>query len=384
MSGLSCLWEGKRFVLRYALASQFWRAIPTWWADRAWQRRGDRLLSRAARSVPACATLLHAFEPLVGQQASPSAVAPASRLLWQLQTSRGSYVEVFTPELRGRQGWQQQVVAFDRLAPHGQENNSWPRSSDELRILRDQLVGLLMDWFDAHQRRILLLVKLSEAGWSSNRRIAQALQEAIVLGHLRASVVDCSADTNQPDPTAGHLVQQFDCCVVLCRAAEVVEQAKRYSGASCRLGVVAFGEVSADQRAAMPTGVTVCSVWGADEVGPLIALETPLTRLVAAACHSNADLRRTVCPDAHAVIGLYQPFPVGPWVEQQGTDLLVSSWGALPLLRYRPGQSGRLIRYGEMCRWLLRCDVQSARQVRRLTRMGSACWKLPVVMLTDA
>ena len=57
-------------------------------------------------------------------------------------------------------------------------------------ILRQQLVSLLSGWFDARHRRTLLVLALPEEGWSSRRRIGRALQEALGLGHLRASVLD--------------------------------------------------------------------------------------------------------------------------------------------------------------------------------------------------
>lgn len=368
-------------MLRYALASKFWRAVPTWWADRAWQRRSRQVSLQAARLVPAYAKLLHAFQPIPPQSPVQST---QMRECPHLQTSRASYVDVFPAEQRGRLGWQRQVVSFDRLDGQSGHTDSWPRSSDELHALREQLVDLLAIWFDTRQRRSLLLTSLPAAGWCAGRRIAQALHEAIAFGHLRASVVELPADPGPPDPAIHRLVSQFDQCVLLCQPQDSLRLARQLMETCGRIGVVAFGSISSADRAAMPPGATVCSAWGADEVGPLIALETPLTRMLGEACQSNPDLQQELLPEPRRVMGLYQPFPLGPSIEQDGCHLLVSSWGASPVIRYRLDPAGRLIRFTDICRLLQRFKLQSPRRLRRLTRIGSAYWKLPVVLLTGS
>jgi len=370
---------GKPLVVRYALASQFWRAIPAWWADRAWQRRGERLLRQAARAVPACSTLLRAFaqpQPGVGVH-TPSAPQGAALK----PTSWRSYVEVFSAEQRSRQGWQRQLATYEPLDRRGLPTGGWPRSSDEVRTLREQLVGLLAGWFDARQRRTLLLVDLPAGGWRAGRRIAQALQEAIGLGHLRAGLVDMTIDARHSDWTASRLAGQFDQCVLLCRAEDAARQGQRVIGWSGRAGLLAFGLLPAVQRATLPAELTVCSTWGIDEVGPLIGLETPLSRLICNACGAQGPFRQALLPGSATIAGVYQPFPIGPWIEQHGAEVLVSSWGAAPIVRYGFQQRGRVLLFGEVCQLLRRHEVQSPRGIRGLMRIGSVCWKLPVFVL---
>lgn len=368
-------------MYRYALASQFWRVIPAGWAQGAWQRRGQRMVTRAAGAVPAYRTLLLAF----GGRPAPtgSGVAGAHRPL-MVQTSPASYVQVFPAEQRGRRGWERQVVSFDPLAPQGHRNDAWPRASDELRTLREQLVGLLSGCFDTRQRRTLLLADLPPSGWSASRRIAQPLQEAIGRGRLRGSLVEVPEDLDQVEQTVRRLGGQFDQCVLLCDPIRATACLNRLAGLTPQTGVVVFGPFSAQQRALVPPDIRMFSVWGIDEVAPLMAMETPLTHLLAEACATQPDLEKTIFPAGRKIIGLYQPFPAGPWLEQVGGTLLVSSWGAFPTIRYRLRQGGTLIGFAEICRLLEQYQVRSRREVRRLRRAGSTCWKLPVIALSDA
>lgn len=368
-------------MLRYGLASQFWRTVPTGWADRAWRRRGRRLLSRAAQSVPAYAQLLAAFAPLAEDVAGPGSSPGHAQC--QLKTSWRNYVEVFAPQERSAADGQHQVVAFDSLARPGATNDSWPRSSAELRTLREQLAGLLSGWFDVRQRRTLLLVHLPEAGWCAGRKIVQALREALSRGQLRGAVIDLREMTGRSGQESLALARQSGRCVVLCEGAEATRWACGNSRWPAPAGVVAFGPVLPSERAAMPEGTTLCSVWGMDEVGPLIGLETPLTRIVERACESNTNLQRTILPERPATIGLYQPFPIGPWIEQDDRDLLISCWGALPAIRYRSGQCGRLLEFAEVCRQIQRHKALPARQIRQFTRTVSTCWKLPLIQVTN-
>lgn len=351
---------------RYALASQFWRTIPTWHAQRAWQRRSQWILARAASHVPAWRQLVRVFAAPAG----PSTTLPL------LQTSRSSYLEMFPLAQRCQEGPRGQPATFDP-AEAGQP--SWPRSASETAILREQLVDVLNTCFDAASRRTLLAMALPEEGWSASRRIGQALHEAIGRGRLRGSLVDL-ADAARPDTS---LVGNCEQCVVLCSPQHAVRHATQLARTASRSGLVVFGPLPPAATAALPPELEVCSVWGIDETGPLLGMQTPLARLLSDASSRDPALCRALTGSAGRLAGIYQPFPLGPSIDQAKDDLLVSSWGAAPLIRYRLGQPGRVMPFQQACHWLAQAKVRPTRQVRRLMRMGSPCWKLPLVLLLE-
>ena len=238
-------------MFTYAATSHYWRAIPVQLAEWAWRRRGRSLIERAARSVPAYGGLLRIFgQPAIG---IPASDVPA------LQTCRRSYVQVFPLEQRCRRGWQKQAVSFDAA---GTDGEGWPRGRDELCILREQLVSLLRGWFDARQRRTLLVLALPEAGWSSRRRIGQALQEALGLGHLQASVLDCSEGAGASPASVHRLAGGFEQCVVLANPASAVLQALWLANYKGRSGLVSFGPLPAGVAAGLGREIQTCSVLG--------------------------------------------------------------------------------------------------------------------------
>ncbi len=359
-------------MLRYTAASRFWRMIPAGLSDRVWHRRGWSLLQRAARWVPAYGQLLEIF------QGQPGPSAAAGRHTHRLQTCRHSYVDVYPLRYRCCSGWQSEAITFDpdpcSGAPPGAagHHSNWPRSRYELSILRQQLVGLLSGWFDARRRRTLLVLDLPAAGWAGAPRIGRALQEAIGLGHLSATLVD--RDSQDDDRGLARLADAFQQCIVLTRPGDVAERVDWLASQQVRSGIVCFGPPVSGFAAGAAGDVAVCSVLGADEVGPLIAAETPLSRLAAAAMRMEA-----VNGDAGRVLGAWQPFPCGPWIEQEGCDLLVSSWGAAPVLRYRLGWCGRIVPFEQIRSVLRGTTAPPGNRLR-----GGAPWKLPLIVLSQA
>ncbi len=359
-------------MLAYAAASHGWRVMPLSLADWAWQRRGRSLLARATRSVPAYNTLLRIF----GNATDPARPLAANP---HLQTCRRSYVQVFPLQQRCRSGRQGQAVAVEAT---GAPDEGWPRGRDELQVLREQLVDVLTGWFDAGARRTLLVPALPETGWSSRRRIEQALQSAIAAGYLRGCVRDIP-DGRSPE-SALRAANGFDQCVVLADPARAVEQAAWLGQWKGRAGIVVFGPLAAGATAGFSQQIRVCSVRGADEVGPLIAAETPLSRMVLDACRRSATARNELLPDGFVPTAIYQPLPRGPWIQQEAGQLLVSSWGAAPVVRYRVGWRGQVVSFAWLCEVLRDAEVLPPRHLKRLTRIESICWKLPLIALVDA
>lgn len=373
---------------RYAAASHFWRALPIGLADWAWQRRGRLLLARASREVPAYGALLRVFsEPGLGDSLC-------------LATSRRSYVEVYPLEQRARRGWQRQIISFDPsgasvpdcpLPPAGC-SSAWPRARDELHVLRQHLVGLLSEWFDIIHRRSLLVLALPEGGGSSRARISQALQSAIAIRRLPVTVVDVAAagEGATPSQASGRtdwqtLLRHVVGCeqvVLLADPASAAAHAAALARLPVRAGLMVLGPYPAGLVSSLPSQVLTCSVLGADGAGPLIAAETKLSRQLSTLCRANPALSEYFVPDGGAK-AFYQALPRGPWLEQADDDLLVTSWGAVPLIRYRLGWRGRLVAYPRLCHVLAREKILPLRQFRRLTRVGSPCWKLPLIAISS-
>ena len=388
-------------MFTYAAASHYWRVIPTAMAAWAWQRRGRSLIERTVRNVPAYGGLVRIFS-------QPTGGTPVSEDMPRLQTCRRSYVQVFPLDQRCRRGWQRDAVSFELLAdaaeaqsrantlPHDstplpqrhhvtaspyQPSDGWPRGRDELGILREQLVSLLSGWFDARRRRTLLVLALPEAGWSSRRRIGQALQEALGSGQLQASLFDWSEAAGTTPASVQRLASGFEQCVVLADPTSVVLQALWLADRKGLSGLVSFGPLPDGVLAGLGQEIPACSVLGADEVGPLIAMETPLSRTVLSACQANRSLREQLLPEGFRPAGMYQPFPRGPWVEQGAGQVLVSSWGVSPVAGYGLGWRGEVLSFSRVCQALRREEALPARQIRRLTRVLSTGWKLPLVVL---
>lgn len=355
-------------MLAYAAASQYWRAIPLGMADWAWQRRGRMLIQRAARSVPAYSLLLQVFSD------TTSAVAPFADA-HRLQTCRRSYVDVFPLEQRCRVGWQRQAVAWNPA--EGADGLVGP---DEMQTLRQQLVGLLSGWFDIIRRRTLLVLSLPETGWAGRHRIGGALQEAIGRGQIRGAMADLADGTSLA--TVLRLADGFEQCVVLADASAGTAPSRWLSGYSGRAGLVAFGPLSAGVMAGL-SPLSACCVAGACSVSPLVVLQTPLTRLISIACQADLGLRERLLPGVAQPLGLYQPFPRGPWIEEQDGQILISNWGISPLIRYRVGWRGRVVPFSRLCEQLRQTKTLSSKQIRQFTRIESICWKLPLVALTS-
>jgi hypothetical protein len=144
-----------------------------------------------------------------------------------------------------------------------------------------------------------------------------------------------------------------------------------------------FGPRPDASFAAVSPDIPTCSVLGADEVGPLIAVETPLSRLLLDLCRTHPSLPNCLLPKGFHPAAMYQPLPRGPWLEQAGSDLLVTSWGAAPIVRYRLGWRARILSYSHLCDMLSRERVLPLRQMKRLTRIESPCWKLPLIALAS-
>jgi hypothetical protein len=327
-----------------------------------------------------------------------------------LETSRRSYVQVFPLEQRGRRGWQRQVVSFDPPGGDGVDDRApepavlrspcqrvtvspcqalegWPRARDELGMLRQHLIGLLDSWFDISRRRTLLVLALPESGWSSRHRISQALQSAIASSRLPITVTDLTEARPAPAPTARETIIRlstgFEQCIVLADSAGAATHAASMTQLAMRSGLVIFGPRPDAVSAALPPSVPIYSVLGADEVGPLIAAETPLSRLLLDLCRTHPSLPNRLQQDAFPLAAIYQPLPRGPWLEQAGDDLLVTSWGAAPVVRYRLGWQGRIISYPHLCDVLSRERALPLRQIKRLTRVESPCWKLPLIVMAS-
>jgi hypothetical protein len=440
-------------VQRFAAATHLWRALPVGLADWAWQRRGRSLLTRAARDVPAYANLLRIFADSPGD-------------LPRLQTSRRSYVQVFGLDQRTRRNGQHEVISFDPPTtaavsdcppPQSQEagmqhsvlstqssalgtavsgcplplpleprpvtrdpqpgcplpSSPWPRARDELRTLRQQLIGLLDTWFDITRRRTLLVLALPECGWSSRPRISQVLQSAIADSRLPVTITDLAearpispskaagiparnrAGARQPAPAAPSMAPLtppetvfrlsvgFDQCIVLTSPAGAPNHAACLTQLPIKSGLMIFGPRPDALAADLPPSVPTCSVLGADEVGPLIAVETPLSRLILDLCRTHPSLPNRLLPKAFHPDAMYQPLPCGPWLEQAVNDLLVTSWGAAPVVRYRLGWLARIFSYSHLCDVLSREKTLPPRHLKRLTRIGSPCWKLPVIAVAN-
>jgi hypothetical protein len=369
--------ERREIVFGYEAASHCWRVMPLQLAEWAWRRRGRSLIRRIARSVPAYGHLLRVFggSPAIGS--SPGHIAPP-------QTCRRSYVQVFPLQQRCRKGWRPQATTFDAMPANSGTGlqGAWPRQRDERRILRQQLVSLLVDNFSAARRRTLLVLALPEGGWSGRRRIGQALHEAIGLGRLPVSLIEPDepgADVSMP---ALHLGKGFEQCIVMATPASAVVQALWLANCKGRTGLVSLGPLPTGVAAALPREIRVCSVLGADEVAPLIALQTPLARMVLDVCRTDPTLCRRLLGGAEPPLAIYQPLPRGPWIEHDNGYLLVSSWGAAPVARYRLGWRGQVVPFARACDVLRQPNaLPPAGQIRRLTAVGSACWKLPLVAL---
>jgi hypothetical protein len=263
-----------------------------------------------------------------------------------------------------------------------------------LRILRQHLIGLLTEWFDIKGRRTLLVLALPEHGWSGHPRISQALQSAVAASRLPVTITDLADTRTDAAPAAAPPAAPRTALQTILRHAVGCEQmilltdpagATTHAAAlgqlSIRSGLVVFGSCPDGLLAALPSRIPSCSVLGADEVGPLIASETPLSRLLLTLCRANRALSECLLPDA-SPLAFYQPLPRGPWLEQAGDDLLATSWGAAPVIRYRLDWSARLIRYSRVCDVLSREKVLPSRQLKRLTRVESHCWKLPLIAVS--
>jgi hypothetical protein len=265
-----------------------------------------------------------------------------------------------------------------------------------LQILRQHLIGLLTEWFDITRRRTLLVLALPEGGWSSRPRISQALQSAVAASRLPVTVADL-ADTRggtssavpvapqaAPQATLQTAIRHAVGCeqaILLADPAGARTHAAALGQLSIRTGLMVFGPCPDSPSTAQSSQVQTCSVLGADEVGPLIASETSLSRLLLSLCRTNPALSECLLPDT-CPLAFYQALPCGPWLEQAGNDLLATSWGAAPVIRYRLGWSARLIPYSRLCDVLSREKVLPSRQLKRLTRIGSPCWKLPLIAMS--
>jgi hypothetical protein len=364
-------------VFGYAAASHFWRVVPLQLADWAWRRRGCSLIGRIARSVPAYAQLLR----ILGGNAAAGSSGEATP---RLQTCVRSYVQVFPLQQRCRKGWRPDATTFDAVSSDAGAaglEGVWPRQRDERRTLREQLVGLLRDRFDAARRRTLLVLALPEGGWSGRRRISQALHQAIDGGGLHASLLEPDQAGADISPAAMRLAKDFEQCIVLATPTSAVVQALWLADCKGRTGLISLGPLPTAVSAALPREMRACSALGADEVTPLIAVETSLARAVADACRNDPSFCGQLLGAGAPPPSMYQPLPRGPWLEDDNGYLLVSNWGAAPVVRYRLGWRGRVLPFTRVCDLLRRHKVLPAGQIRRLTGVGSACWKLPLVAL---
>jgi hypothetical protein len=359
-------------VFTYAATSHYWRAMPAAWADWAWQRHRRSLIERAAKSVPAYNQLLRIFQP------GPKH-APAAGELPPLRTCRRSYTEVFPLQQRCPRGWHRQALSFE---PGTIDGEGWPRGQEEAGLLRDQLAHLLKSRFLVGRRRTLLVLALPETGWAGRRRIGQALQDALGTGQLRASIFD-GQDNGYAEPASmRRLTAGFEQCVLLADPTRAITQGPWLAEYRGQRGWLSFGLLPASVGTDVRQEVAAWSVLGADEVGPLIAVETPLSRLVSSACRNKPSLRKHLLGNHPRPARMYQPFPRGPWIEQADEELLVSSWGTCPLLRYGLGWRGQMLPFAHVCEALQQNEVLPLRQMRQLTRIGSTCWKLPLLSLS--
>ena len=134
----------------------------------------------------------------------------------------------------------------------------------------------------------------------------------------------------------------------------------------------------------LPQSVPICSVLGADEVGPLIAVETPLSRLILDLFRTHPALPNRLLPAGFSPATIYQPLPaVLGWSRPEMT-----CWSRVralaPVIRYRLGWSARVLHYSHLCDALSREKVLPPRQLKRLIRIESPCWKLPLIAMANA
>jgi len=362
-------------VPTYSAASQFWRTIPVRTAEPLWLLRGWSIAWRAARHVEAYRSLRAVLEG-GSPRSGFGGAGPAGPV-----TGWTSYVQVYPLEQRCCDGRLHRAVLFEPITEQAGRTVYWPRGRSELATLREQLAGLLAGQFAAGTRKTLAVLALPRTGWCSSRRIAWCLQQAAERGRLRVTAIEVAPSPSEIEALLGRLAGRFDQCLLLADAGLVGGMLPRWDSWQGRIGVLLFGRGAGLAQRDSRRNSKVLSVWGIDEVGPLIGAETPLSRLVWLACQSDRKLAAAILPEPANLVGFYQALPRGPYVEQSESGLLVSAWQLAPVIRYRTGHAGRVIGFAQAWEQLDRHGWRPAARLRQLARGDARCWKLPLIAL---
>ena len=100
----------------------------------------------------------------------------------------------------------------------------------------------------------------------------------------------------------------------------------------------------------------ICSFYGSADVG-IMATETPLSVWLRENLEQDSKLKKTLCVNGGELPSLFQYDPPLIYFEEQKSELLLTTNGGIPLVRYGIKDTGRVFPFVELCDLLKNCGL---------------------------
>ncbi|MBX5490570.1 MAG: hypothetical protein IRZ14_05380 [Chloroflexi bacterium] len=272
-------------------------------------------------------------------------------------TDHASYLARYPIEQRCREGERPQM----HLVMLGPGASLWPRFPDQDRALLQTYVAMLHEHFRVRERWTLLIVNLAAGAWRAGLLGPELAQRLFAEQRICGTVATPGLSVGDTLLVVRQLGHHYDQIILVgypSLLTELLEAGARHGldWSALNVGLCIGGEPLAEpQRDRLLDWIGkdperlegLFALYGSAEVGGLLGYETPLCLLVRRLCARVPALARSLFGGA-ALATLVQYDPLDHFLETCQGEIVLTTRGGVPLVRYNTHDRGGLLSFEEL------------------------------------
>ncbi|RAP33807.1 hypothetical protein DID75_00785 [Candidatus Marinamargulisbacteria bacterium SCGC AG-410-N11] len=253
----------------------------------------------------------------------------------------------------------------------------------------------LTSQFQVHKKKTLAILGFGLGIWIGGMITFKALYNIASSNKYPLTVVPTGLNLQTIVTTISRLQDQYDQIILIGYPPHIKDMIAEINTAGLNFNnlnikvLTAAENYSEEYRSFLQTNLNIknkydsfVNIYGSVEFGTM-GFETPLSILIREICHKNPTIRQALFPNTKILPSLVQYNPKLIHFEEINGELLLSGYGSsFPLIRYKIGDIGGIIKFNEMILLLKKFNIDIIELLREKVDFKSVL-QLPFVYVGD-
>jgi phenylacetate-CoA ligase len=303
-------------------------------------------------------------------------------------TDKKNYITKFPLENRCLDGNLHHMYALSTSSGATGIPTYWPRIAETDKIIPKAVDLLLKDIVNPKENSVLVIVTLSMGLWSAGDLAARALRDLSAKKEYKMTTVTPGLRIDDTIRLVKDIGSKYDCIILVGYPPfikDIVEigERKGINWKKLSTKIMMGGEgISEHWRDYILAKIgskrifDVCNLFATSDSG-IIAFETPFSIIVRRLVENNKGLKKILFEN-NETVAVTQYNPMAKYLETNKGEIVLTSAGGVPLVRYNLHDRGRIIPYQEVLKVLENNGVTIEKEMKRSGYKFKEVMKLPL------